>query len=108
MTNITEELARLIGVGEVCANEATVSLMVRDALRATHFPDAIALLNTMHGLLMQAEGALERFAEAPTKDMDEYMCHKGITTKEKCGRCSGHIQAYEALTALRDAGVGGE
>jgi hypothetical protein len=41
--------------------------------------------------------ALEPFAEEPTKTMDTFPCHNGITTKEMCGRCSRAIAAYQAL-----------
>lgn len=41
--------------------------------------------------------AIEPFAEEPTEMMDSYPCHKGITTKERCGRCSRAIAAWEAL-----------
>ena len=41
--------------------------------------------------------AIKPFAEEPSKYMDSFPCHNGITTKEKCGRCSRAIAAYNAL-----------
>ena len=52
----------------------------------------------------EATEALGNFAENP-KGLDNYSCHINITTKEKCGRCSRAIAAFEAekdLKALRD------
>jgi hypothetical protein len=41
--------------------------------------------------------AIKPFAEKPSERMDSYPCHSGINTKEKCGRCSRAIAAWEAL-----------
>ena len=41
--------------------------------------------------------ALKPFAERPTKMMDSYICHYGIISKERCGRCSRAIAAYKAI-----------
>jgi len=41
--------------------------------------------------------ALRPFAEAPSRDMDDFPCHVGITTKEKCGRCSRALAAFAAI-----------
>lgn len=48
--------------------------------------------------------ALRYFAEEPTAQMDWYSCHAGITTKEKCDRCSKAIEAWQALAALEEVG----
>lgn len=41
--------------------------------------------------------AIEPYAEEPTAYMDDYPCHKGICSKEKCTRCGKAIRAQEAL-----------
>ena len=41
--------------------------------------------------------AIEPFIERPTIRMDPYPCHYGITSKEKCGRCSRAIAAFKAF-----------
>ena len=39
--------------------------------------------------------ALEPFAEDPSR-LDNYICHHGICSKERCGRCSRAIAAWNA------------
>ena len=41
--------------------------------------------------------AIEPFAEKPSERMNSFPCHNGITTKERCGRCSRAIAAWKAL-----------
>lgn len=40
--------------------------------------------------------AIAPFAERPSTSMDNFPCHVGINTKERCGRCSRAIAAWEA------------
>lgn len=47
------------------------------------------------------EEAITPFAEEPSKKMDNYPCHFGINTKERCGRCLRAVAAYNALKFLR-------
>jgi len=46
--------------------------------------------------------ALEPFAEKPSEAMDSYPCHVGILPKERCGRCSRAITAFNALEAVKE------
>lgn len=32
--------------------------------------------------------------------MKDYPCHFGITTPEKCGRCSRHLAAWDAMDEI--------
>lgn len=44
--------------------------------------------------LMDAQNALDNYAEQPTPQMESYSCHKGICSMWECGRCSKAIYAY--------------
>lgn len=40
----------------------------------------------------------------PTEQRAEWICHKGITTADKCGRCSRELRVIAALAQLSDTG----
>lgn len=51
--------------------------------------------------------AAEPIARQGGVPQDEDFCHVGITTKEKCGRCSRQQALIESLAAYREAGKDG-
>lgn len=55
----------------------------------------------MRAGIAQMREALAPFAEDPAY-LDEYTCHHGICTKEKCGRCSRAIAAWNAYHAFSE------
>jgi len=59
------------------------------------------LIERLDRQIVDLAEALLPFAEKPSEEMDSFPCHVGITTKEKCGRCSRAIAAYEALKKAR-------
>jgi hypothetical protein len=54
------------------------------------------IINTLH----DAISALSPYAEAPTKKMEDYRCHKGICDMWACERCSNAIHAYGTILSI--------
>jgi tetrahydromethanopterin S-methyltransferase subunit B len=64
---------------------------------AMDFDGQAAYIDELEQRVSAMRAALAPFAEEPTERMNAYNCHSGITTKEKCGRCSRAIAAWRAL-----------
>ena len=66
-----------------------------DAFHATVTP---AVILALIARIRRDEEALRPFAESPNSITASHPCHAGICTKDKCGRCSRAIAAWNALS----------
>lgn len=129
MTSLTEELARINALRDeadvkewtYAARQNSWDYVVAEAgnenieicqpfhdgysnLEITQFisaaPDAVALANKLHALLVQAEGALRRHHAEQSHGKPEYFIRHTHLNDLR-------IDTESALTAIRDAGIGG-
>lgn len=66
------------------------------------FHDTFSYEQYLDKIITDLVNALDFFAEKPSAEHNNFLCHVGITTKEKCVRCSRAFVAYYAIKQVEE------